>query len=232
MRFKQFARDLQRLLFPLLLGWLSLSAVQAKEIITYYHNDALGSPIAATDEQGKVIWREEYTPYGERLLREAQDREPMGYTGKPEEVELGLTYFGARWYDPHLGRFLSPDPVPFQEANPHSFNRYAYANANPYRYVDPNGESPLDIGFFVADAIGFGLALASGNPQAIASAGVDLATSTVGLISPVPGTGLALKAARAADKVGDAARVAKNGISEGTKVYRVWGDQAVPWGRS
>ncbi len=156
MQLKQFAKDLRRLLIPLLLGWLSLSAVQAKEIITYYHNDALGSPIAATDEQGKVIWREEYTPYGERLLREAQDREQVGYTGKPEEVELGLTYFGARWYDPHLGRFLSPDPVPFQETNPHSFNRYAYGNANPYKFVDPDGNAPVLVPIIVGTLLELG----------------------------------------------------------------------------
>ncbi|MGQ0591592.1 MAG: polymorphic toxin type 10 domain-containing protein, partial [Gammaproteobacteria bacterium] len=57
-----------------------------------------------------------------------------------------------------------------------------------------------------------GLAVYSGNPQAIASAGADLAASAVGLASPIPGTGLAIKAARAADKVGDAVRVA-NGIT-------------------
>ncbi len=205
MRFKQFAKDLRRVLFPLLLGWLSLGSVQAKEIVTYYHNDALGSPIAATDEKGNVIWRAEYAPYGERHLGQATDREHMGYTGKPEEAELGLTYFGARWYDPSLGRFLSPDPVPFQETNPHSFNRYAYANNNPYRYIDPDGNSPLDVGFFIADSISFGLALYSGNPAAIQSAGMDLAASAVGLASPIPGMGQALKAARAADKVADIA---------------------------
>ncbi|MGH8487371.1 MAG: glycohydrolase toxin TNT-related protein, partial [Gammaproteobacteria bacterium] len=100
-------------------------------------------------------------------------------------------------------------PAGFDPQNPQSFNRYAYANNNPYRYVDPNGESPLDVGFFIADSINFGLALASGNAGAIASAGADLAASTAGLFSPIPGTGVALKAARAADKVGDAARVAK-----------------------
>jgi hypothetical protein len=72
--------------------------------------------------------------------------------------------------------------------------------------VDPNGESPLDVGFFVADTVSFGLALSSGNPGAIASSGADLTASAVGLASPVPGTGLPIKAARAADKVGDLAR--------------------------
>jgi uncharacterized protein RhaS with RHS repeats len=46
---------------------------------------------------------------------------------------------GARYYDPVIGRFVSTDSKGFDEGNIHSFNRYAYANNNPYRYIDPNG---------------------------------------------------------------------------------------------
>ena len=58
---------------------------------------------------------------------------------------------GARYYDPVIGRFLSMDPVEFVESNPASFNRYAYANNNPYMYYDPDGELPQAI---VGGAIG------------------------------------------------------------------------------
>jgi len=43
----------------------------------------------------------------------------------------------ARYYDPVIGRFYSNDPIGFRDV--HSFNRYAYANNNPYRYSDPTG---------------------------------------------------------------------------------------------
>jgi uncharacterized protein RhaS with RHS repeats len=43
----------------------------------------------------------------------------------------------ARYYDPVIGRFYSNDPVGFRDI--HSFNRYAYANNNPYKFIDPNG---------------------------------------------------------------------------------------------
>jgi RHS repeat-associated protein len=68
----------------------------------------------------------------------------------------------ARYYDPVNGRFYSNDPVDalghMQRGNSiaHGFNRYAYANNNPYKYTDPDGEFGL-IGFaigFTADAIG------------------------------------------------------------------------------
>ncbi|WP_259366835.1 RHS repeat-associated core domain-containing protein [Colwellia sp. BRX8-7] len=47
----------------------------------------------------------------------------------------------ARYYDPVIGRFYSNDPVGFRDI--HSFNRYAYANNNPYKYTDPTGEFSL-----------------------------------------------------------------------------------------
>jgi len=55
----------------------------------------------------------------------------------------GLAYFSARYYDPILGRFMGIDPVAPNPENIHSFNRYAYANNNPYKFVDPDGRLPI-----------------------------------------------------------------------------------------
>jgi uncharacterized protein RhaS with RHS repeats len=48
----------------------------------------------------------------------------------------------ARYYYPVIGRFYSNDPVGFRDV--HSFNRYAYANNNPYKYIDPDGKCSVD----------------------------------------------------------------------------------------
>jgi RHS repeat-associated protein len=64
-------------------------------------------------------------------------------------------YMQARYYDPVIGRFYSNDPVDvlghMQRGNSiaHGFNRYGYANNNPYKYVDPDGEFV----WFVAAAV-------------------------------------------------------------------------------
>ncbi|MGH8512941.1 MAG: RHS domain-containing protein, partial [Gammaproteobacteria bacterium] len=55
-----------RYLLALVLGLSSL-APHAAERVTYYHNDALGSPIIATDQEGRVVWRKSYTPYGQPI---------------------------------------------------------------------------------------------------------------------------------------------------------------------
>ncbi|WP_348731341.1 RHS repeat-associated core domain-containing protein [Rheinheimera texasensis] len=48
-----------------------------------------------------------------------------------------------RYYDPVIGRFYSNDPVGFSAGNPMMFNRYAYANNNPYKFTDPDGRNPF-----------------------------------------------------------------------------------------
>jgi RHS repeat-associated protein len=146
---------------PLLVAAPTSALVGDYEEVVYYHNDALGSPVLATDGNGDVLWREQYTPYGSRLLYQSREvdcgagscmpvesswDEKQWFTGKLEESRTGLQHFGARWYEPELGRFLSPDPVLFKEDNIYSFNRYAYANNNPYKYLDPDGREVAQVG--------------------------------------------------------------------------------------
>ena len=144
------------------LATAAIASVGEYEEVTYYHFDALGSPLMATDINGDLVWREQYSPYGSRLLLQSREVDCTGvkclpkesawdekqwYTGKLEETRTGLQYFGARWYEPELGRFMSPDPVLFREDNTSSFNRYAYANNNPYKFIDPDGREVAQVGF-------------------------------------------------------------------------------------
>ena len=121
---------------------LMSTVVHAAEKTTYFHFDALGSPVAATDQAGNVVWKEEYRPYGARIKQEpAAGSNTRWYTGHPQDDDTGLTYMGARYYDPVVGRFMATDPKGFTADNLHSFNRYAYANNNPYKFIDPDGEA-------------------------------------------------------------------------------------------
>lgn len=126
-----------------LIGLLGLiSTAHAQDVVTYYHPDASGSPTAATDEYGNVLWREAYAPYGERLRQDLSPRtNRLWFTGHPQDEDSGLIYAGARHYDPVVGRFLSVDPAAAEPDNQFAFNRYAYGNNNPYRFADPDGES-------------------------------------------------------------------------------------------
>ncbi len=135
---------MSRLFSLVVLLLLGTQLAHAERKTTYFHTDGLGSVVAASDDSGNLLWRKEYAPYGEQL-DSTSENEKLAYTGKEHDDVTGLTYFGARYYDPHLGRFMSVDPVGFVESNPMSFNRYAYANGNPYRFIDPDGRSAIEI---------------------------------------------------------------------------------------
>ena len=175
----------RRLLATALAALLTLTAAfsQAEETITYIHWDAQGSPVAATDQDGNVVWRVSYRPYGERINHQpAAGPHTRWYTGHPQDEDTGLIYAGARYYDPVVGRFLAVDPVEFQEDNLHSFNRYAYGSNNPYRYVDPNGRESTDVG-----CLGDGcFADALQNPEAVDLVGPKLQEPTNGFENLLP----------------------------------------------
>lgn len=115
----------------------------AAAVVSYLHNDLLGSPILSTNAAGAVLWKETYQPYGAPHVKSVgKVGRQTGYIGKPYDEATGLSYLGARYYNPVLGRFMSVDPVDLDAGNVHSLNRYHYSYNNPYMYKDETGETP------------------------------------------------------------------------------------------
>jgi RHS repeat-associated protein len=185
-----------------------LATAATAQTVTYFHNDLSGSPAMATDASGQVLWKESYRPYGSKNTNSAEgNQQAIGFAGRPFDASTGLSYMDARYYDPVLGRFMGVDPAAPDAANVHSLNRYAYANNNPLRYVDPDGNSPLDVAFLVWDLGKLGMAVYTG--VGVGAAVADVAMSVIGVASPVPFSGQAMKAARVAGAVDRAADVGR-----------------------
>jgi len=81
-----------------------------------------------------------YTPYGEMRRDYPRGVIPTDrlYTGQRQET-FGLYDYGARYYSPGLGRWISADALVPNPTNPQSLNRYAYVSNSPVVYLDPDG---------------------------------------------------------------------------------------------
>jgi len=88
----------------------------------------------------RMIEEEEYEEFGSDINGIS---EKYKYTGKEKDI-TGLYYFGARYYDPTIGRFITRDPVKGNIMNPQTLNPYVYCLNNPMKYIDLDGESPWD----------------------------------------------------------------------------------------
>jgi RHS repeat-associated protein len=109
----------------------------------YHLPDALGSVRQVADGAGAVVSSREWTPFGVEV---GAAQAGLGYTGEWWDAGVGLQYLRARWYEPYLNQFISPDTIVPDFRNPQSINRYAYVLGNPINYRDPSG-SCLDTGF-------------------------------------------------------------------------------------
>jgi RHS repeat-associated protein len=106
--------------------------------ICYYLEDHLGSSSAVVDTEGSLVEETAYYPFGafRNEFRPRALEDPYHFTQKERDCESGLEYFGKRFYQPILGRWLSTDPKGQQGGG---LNLYAYAKQNPLHYLDPDG---------------------------------------------------------------------------------------------
>lgn len=113
----------------------------------FLHRDHLSSVRFVTDANGAVVENTRYAAYGETTNKAMATEK--GYIGERFDPETGLLYLNARYMDPRLGRFISPDDWdPTLEGV--GTNRYAYAGNDPVNGSDPNGHNWGDFlgGFF------------------------------------------------------------------------------------
>jgi RHS repeat-associated protein len=114
----------------------------------YYHNDGLGSVIGLSNDAGAMVEKDGHDAWGKRRFATGADdagdtlanssETTRGFTQQEEVPQAGLVNLNARLYDPHLGRFLSADPI----GHAGGPNLYAYGNNNPMRFTDPSGLAP------------------------------------------------------------------------------------------
>ena len=128
--------------------------------VTYVTSDQLGSPRIKTDQNGAVVARNDYHPYGEEVST-SQRTQGLGYksddlrqrfTSYQRDEEIDLDFAEARMYSNRNGRFTTCDPIRNSKdhpANPQRWNLYIYVINNPLRLVDIDGEKPRTVNIFL-----------------------------------------------------------------------------------
>ncbi|MDP3791310.1 MAG: toxin TcdB middle/N-terminal domain-containing protein [Candidatus Omnitrophota bacterium] len=140
--------------------------------VYYFHQDHIGSSNVITNDAGQQVACYEYKPYGETSKVSGSFSTDIRFTGQRLDNSTGFYYYGARYYDPELGRFIQPDTIVQAPFDPQSLNRYTYCRNNPINYIDPTGHSWLSkfwdwltgsIGNIVGAIVGAAVAIVSGN---------------------------------------------------------------------
>lgn len=108
--------------------------------MVWLHADHLGSLIAVTDATGVTIETHSYDPYG-APIGAGIGTVPLGFTGGVPDPWSALVNLGARYYQPSIGRFVSPDPLLQDPGVPVAWSSYVYCGGNPTSFTDPGGRS-------------------------------------------------------------------------------------------
>jgi RHS repeat-associated protein len=123
--------------------------------LRYFHQDHLGSIAVLTDQNGAIVERDAYDPWGKRRywnngaddtagILPSQSQTIRGFTGQEMLASVGLVHLNGRVYDPYIGRMTSVDPLIGNRRNSQTFNGYSYALNNPLVNSDPTGFDTCD----------------------------------------------------------------------------------------
>ncbi|WP_458408765.1 RHS repeat domain-containing protein [Bacteroides congonensis] len=115
----------------------------------FYLKDHLGNNRVVSKQDGTVVETNDYYPYGMTFAESAAtDAQPYKYNGKELDTKGGLNLYdyGARHYDPVLGRFMTVDPLAEKY---YSWSPYAYCLNNPMKYIDPDGRDPKKLSHWI-----------------------------------------------------------------------------------
>ena len=170
----------------------------------YIETDHLGSIINIYDYFGDNYFSASYDAWGVQTITKNVLGITRGYCGHEHWSQFGLIDMNGRFYDPLLGRFLSPDPYVQAPENPQNFNRYSYCLNNPLKYTDPTGKFvwwPMIVSTYMSALIGGGFSEHNGDGfwkgfwkgaiNGVASAGVgygmDVLTKGFTAVGLVPG---------------------------------------------
>jgi RHS repeat-associated protein len=115
-------------------------AMRRGSVVYYVHADHLGSTSLTTDENGDVVARQLYHPYGTVRWNEGTLPTDFGFTGQRHDG-TGLIFMHARYCHAALGRFASADSMVPSPENPQSLNRYSYVLNSPLNFTDPSGHA-------------------------------------------------------------------------------------------
>jgi len=122
-----------------------------KESLYYYHLDHLGTPVKMTDENGKVVWSMECSPFMEICSFTGEIIQPLRFPGQYYDEETGLHYNWHRYYKPDWGRYVEPDKIEnialaigyrtqfILDTDRPNFNKYLYSSNSPCIWIDPTG---------------------------------------------------------------------------------------------
>lgn len=139
-----------------------------KDSLLYAYTDNQGSLVALTDQNGNVVEKYAYDPWGARRnptdwrLKDTRTGfiTNRGYTGHEHLDMFNIINMNGRVYDPLTAMFFSPDPFIQSPGNWLNYNRYGYCMNNPTRYTDPSGyqwdvlDMPKEDGMWVNHATG------------------------------------------------------------------------------
>ncbi len=116
------------------------------QLSRYQFGNHLGSSVLELGDQAQFVSYEEYYPYGSTSYQAVRKdievpRKRYRYAGKERDEESGLYCYGARYYAPWMGTWISADPAGMVDGT----NLYLFVGNNPIRFTDPNGTQYVDV---------------------------------------------------------------------------------------